>query len=113
MNLPNTVLTAFSAGRRHHLRAMWVVGMAPWLAWAQPASAQAVLPAARSLPDELAAALQQGQALVVMVSLEGCAFCRTVRQSHLAPMSREGKVVVQVDMRSAQSVRDFDGRIVT
>ena len=48
-----------------------------------------------------------------MVSLEGCPFCRMVRQSHLAPMQRAGAVVVQVDMRSAQAVRDFDGQMTT
>jgi hypothetical protein len=84
------------------------------LSW--PLGAQspgAVLPAARALPDELALALHKGQPLVVMVSLEGCPFCRMARQSHLAPMHREGGVIVQVDMRSAQAVRDFDGRMST
>lgn len=73
----------------------------------------AVLPAASSLPDELALALRQGRPLVVMVSLEGCPFCRIARQSHLAPMHREGGAIVQVDMRSAQAVRDFDGQMTT
>lgn len=73
----------------------------------------AVLPVARSLPDELAQALRQGRPLVVMVSLEGCPFCRRARQSHLAPMHREGGVIVQVDMRSPQPVRDFDGQMST
>jgi thioredoxin-related protein len=76
-------------------------------------SPSAVLPSARALSDELAAALRQGQPLVVMVSLEGCPFCRIARQSHLAPMHREGGAIVQVDMRSAQAVRDFDGRMTT
>ena len=47
--------------------------------WAWRAHAQtppAVLPAARSLPEELSAALRHGQPLVVMVSLEGCIFCK-------------------------------------
>ena len=60
----------------------------------------AVLPPSRSLQDELAAALRQGRPLVVMVSLEGCPFCRIARQSHLVPMHREGGLTVQVDMRS-------------
>ena len=84
----------------------------PLLAPAQAAPA-AVLPSARALPEELAQALQRGQPLVVMVSLEGCVFCRIVRQSHLAPMAREGFPLVQVDMRSAQAVRDFEGRMTT
>lgn len=76
-------------------------------------SSHSALPAARSLPDELAAALRRGQPLVVMVSLEGCPFCRVARQSHLAPMHREGGAIVQVDMRTTQPVRDFDGKMVT
>jgi hypothetical protein len=78
---------------------------------AQPA--HAALPAARSLPDELAVASRLGQPLVVMVSLEGCPFCRIARQSHLVPMHREGGAIVQVDMRSAQPVRDFDGKMTS
>lgn len=73
----------------------------------------ALLPPSRALTDELAQALQRGRPLVVMVSLEGCPFCRIARQSHLLPMQREGQVIVQVDMRSAQPVRDFDGRMST
>jgi len=76
-------------------------------------TAHAALPAARALPEELAAALQRGQPLVVMVSLEGCPFCRIARQSHLLPMLRDGFPIVQVDMRSAQSVRDLEGRMTT
>ena len=81
--------------------------------WVAAQTLPAVLPAARSLPDELALALRQGRPLVVMVSLEGCPFCRIARQSHLAPMHREGGAIVQVDMRSAQAVRDFDGQMTT
>ena len=72
-----------------------------------------MLPPAHTLADELAAALRQGQPLVVMVSLEGCIFCKIARQSHLAPMHRQGQPIVQVDMRSAQTVMDFDGRQTT
>ncbi len=73
----------------------------------------ALLPPSRSLPEELAAALRRGQPLVVMVSLEGCIFCRIARQSHLAPMYRQGQPIVQVDMRSVQTVLDFEGRVTT
>ena len=76
-------------------------------------TAHAALPVARALPEELAAALQRGQPLGVMVSLEGCPFCRTARQSHLLPMLRDGFQIVQVDMRSAQGVRDLEGRMTT
>ncbi len=48
-----------------------------------------------------------------MVSLEGCIFCKIARQSHLVPMHRQGQPIVQLDMRSAQLVTDFDGRQTT
>lgn len=101
----------FPNERRTLCLSLMTVGVAPALAVAQ--TPPAVLPPARSLPDELALALRQGRPLVVMVSLEGCPFCRIARQSHLAPMHREGGVIVQVDMRSAQAVRDFSGQMTT
>lgn len=81
------------------------------LAWsAAPAAHAAVLPAAQSLATELAQALRAGKPLVVMASLDGCPFCRVVRDNYLAPLLREGAVaVVQLDMLSAQAVNGFDG----
>jgi hypothetical protein len=73
----------------------------------------ATLPAAQSLPDELARALKNRQPLIVMVSLEGCVFCRQARQSHLSPMDKAGTVIVQVDLRSPQPVLDFAGKLTT
>lgn len=70
----------------------------------------ATLPAPVALDHALARALEKGNPLVVMVSLEGCPFCRVARDSYLAPLHREGSVAVyQIDMRSAQAVRDFSG----
>ncbi len=71
------------------------------------------MPAAQSLPDELARAIHNKQPLVVMVSLDGCVFCRQARQSHLSPLQKAGTVIVQVDMRSAQPVLDFAGKLTT
>jgi thioredoxin-related protein len=75
--------------------------------------AAASLPVAQSLPDALARAIQSKQPLIVMVSLEGCVFCRQARQSHLSPMHKAGTVIVQVDMRSNQPVLDFSGQLTT
>jgi thioredoxin-related protein len=80
--------------------------------WAQSGRA-ATLPAAQSLPDELARALKNKQALIVMVSLEGCVFCRQARQSHLSPMALSGTTIVQVDLRKNQAVLDFAGKLTT
>jgi hypothetical protein len=73
----------------------------------------AVLPSAQSLPDELARALKNRQPLMVMVSLDGCVFCRQARQSHLSPMHKAGTPIVQVDMRNNQPVLDFAGKLTT
>lgn len=72
-------------------------------------AAQTALPAAKSLVDELALALKGGSPLVVMVSLDGCPYCKTVRENYLSPLrEQEGLVVVQVDMRSAAPLLDFN-----
>ena len=74
----------------------------------------ATLPPAISLPDELARALEADSPLLVMVSLEGCPFCKIVRESYLAPLRQEqGLPVLQVDMRSQRSVRNFNGSTTT
>ena len=68
------------------------------------------LPSARSMRDELTLAIKAGQPLVVLVSLDGCPFCRTVRDHHLSPLrTQQGLPVVQLDMGSAAAVHDFDG----
>lgn len=106
-------MTPLLPTRRRLLRTAWLW---PWGGWAvaqTPAPPASALPSARALGDELAQALAQGQPLTVMVSLEGCVFCRIARQSHLLPMARAGQPIVQVDMRSAQPVRDFEGRWTT
>ena len=94
----------------------WLLQMGASLAatpvWAQTGRA-ATLPAAQSLPDELAQALKKKQPLIVMVSLDGCVFCRQARQSHLSPMALAGTAIVQVDMRNNQPVRDFAGKLTT
>lgn len=68
------------------------------------------LPVPSSLPDELVTALKKGGPLLVMVSLEGCPFCKIVRENYLAPLQRQGGLaVVQIDMRNRQMVQDFSG----
>lgn len=77
-------------------------------------AAPATLPASISLPDELAQALKRGEALVVMVSLPGCPYCKITRENYLGPMhAQDGLSVVQVDMQSRQRVKDFKGVVVT
>ena len=71
------------------------------------------LPSTTSLPEALAKALQSKQPLVVMVSLQGCPFCKVVRESYLRPLFEAGLPVVQIDMREARTLVDADGSTVS
>jgi thioredoxin-related protein len=109
-SIPN--MFSSSALRRRDWLLQVGVSLAVTPVWAQSGRAVS-LPAAQSLPDELAQALKKKQPLVVMVSLDGCVFCHQARQSHLSPMHREGTAIVQVDMRNNQPVLDFAGKLTT
>lgn len=88
--------------------------MAAGLAWAVRPAAAAQLPTPVSLQEELAQALGRKQPLVVMVSLDGCPFCKVARDHYLAPLRElEGLPVVQLDLRSPRAVRDFKGQATT
>ncbi len=74
----------------------------------------ASLPAPQSLAEELDRALRLRRPLLVMASLDGCPFCKTVRDHFLAPLRAEtGQPIVQLDMGSSQPVSGFDGRAGT
>ncbi len=63
---------------------------------------------------DLKKALELGHPLLVLVSLAGCGYCKQVRENYLAPMRvREGLQVVQIDMRTADTVVDFDGQVLS
>jgi hypothetical protein len=96
-------------------RCLLVAGCAlVWAGGSAAADAPApLLPWSVSLKDELAAALRRGKALVVMVSLEGCPFCRQVRDSHLVHLRREGQPIVEVDIQRPLPLVGFDGRATT
>jgi hypothetical protein len=97
--------------RRSVLR---LAGLLGWPVWAgSQGMVAAVLPAAQSLREELAVALKKKQPLVVMVSLEGCPYCRIARQSYLLPLHQNGLDIVQLDMNSAQPLQEFSGRTTT
>ena len=109
---PSSLLLPTPNWRRRDWLAAACLAAVPLSALAQPAGG-ASLPAAQSLPDELARALKNRQPLIVMASLDGCVFCRQARQSHLSPMHKAGTVIVQVDLRSKQQVLDFAGQPTT
>ena len=72
----------------------------------------ATLPRALDLQRELATALARQQPLVLMVSLDACAYCHIVREHHLVPLQQQGLPVVQVDMRSRRPLKGLDGRLI-
>jgi thioredoxin-related protein len=77
------------------------------------AAVTVTLPTTESLAVSLAQALRVKQPLVVMVSLQGCAFCKVVRENYLQPLRVSGLQVVQVDMRDNRALVDFDGVALT
>ena len=81
-----------------------------------PVAAQGRVELARAvdLPAQLRSALASRRPLVVMISLDGCPFCREVRDAHLGPLrDTEGQPVVQLDMRSTRAVTALDGSSTT
>lgn len=77
-----------------------------------PPRPPAALPVPASLQTAAQAARAQGEPLVVMVTLAGCAFCEVVRNHYLGPMLRRGEVqAVQIDMLDRRTpLLDLQGR---
>ena len=96
-------------------RTLLLLAAALGLARAGPLQAASlVLPVPESLEVALLLALRAGYPLTVMVSLEGCPFCRVVRDSYLrALLQQEIHAVVQIDMQSSRALRDFWGAATT
>ena len=101
----------------NRLRRALAAGLATGLALARlPVAAQGRVELARAadLPRELSRALSAGRPLIVMVSLDGCPYCRAVRDGHLGPLRDEQRQpMVQLDMRSPQAVVALDGAATT
>jgi thiol-disulfide isomerase/thioredoxin len=93
--------------RRSALLLAWGPTMAVLCPWRAALAATPSLPVARALDEDLARAVQQKKPLIVMVSLEGCPFCKMVRDSYLPSVQREQKLmVVQLDMHNNTPVKD-------
>ena len=75
----------------------------------------AALPTPASLRGAAQAAAALGEPLVVMTTLAGCPYCDLVRNHHLLPLRREGKVqAVQIDTRDRTSnLQGFQGENTT
>ena len=79
------------------------------------APSPATLPTPASLRGAAQAAAALGEPLVVMTTLAGCPYCDLVRNHHLLPLRREGKVqAVQIDIRDRTSnLQGFQGENTT
>ena len=78
--------------------------------------AAATLPPAKDLHADAATARREHLPIVILVSLDGCPHCETVRRSHLLPLLRAKNPAVilrQVELRSSATLVDFDGRKTT
>ena len=73
------------------------------------------LPSPASLRAAGQAAAAKGEPLVIMTTLTGCPYCDLVRDHHLQPLRKAGKVVaVQLDVRDRRStLQGFDGQTTT
>lgn len=105
-------------GRRRHgsilRRALILSPFAASLAGLHGLARAATLPSPASLQDAVAQSASRRQPLLVLASLEGCPYCRMVRDSHLAPLRAEENLpVVQLDLGSDRAVIDFEGRPTT
>jgi len=72
------------------------------------------LPPVTDIAAQTAAPAQQGEPLVVLVSLPGCTYCETVRRNYLAPQASAGEITArELDMTADTPIRDADGTMTT
>ena len=76
------------------------------------------LPALSSWAAAASLAQKAHVPIVVMVSLEGCGFCKIVRQSHLLPLEAMEKtkpraIVRQIEINGMQMVLDVNGKAIS
>lgn len=99
--------------RRAALRLGAAAAAALALPGAVRAAGRPALPQAVSLAADIARAAAARKALVVLVSLEGCPYCRLVRESYLLGLHAAGQPVVQVEMGRSLPLVDAQGRATT
>ncbi len=95
----------------HFTRRQWLGAAAACAVVVSGLAQAAPLPISEALAVDLNRALSRGVPLLVMVSLDGCPYCKIVRENYLAPLhEREGLAVVQINMRNKATVADFSGK---
>lgn len=84
-------------------------GLAAWTVNQSFASSLALL-RPLSLVAELQRAVTARKALVVMVSLDGCPYCKLVRESYLVHLKAGGQPIVQLELVGNIPLQDLRGR---
>ena len=87
-----------------------------WAAWLNTTATAAgrELPKSESLKADIAAALKTSKPLVVLVSLDNCAFCKIARENYLLPLISEQSIaVVQVNVGHTTAIVDPLGKRTT
>lgn len=74
---------------------------------------ESALPLPVSLPEVAAAAAQQGEPLVLLISLAGCPYCELVRRNYLLPAREQGVAAWQLNMGDRlRPLIGFDGQAI-
>lgn len=84
-------------------------GLAAWTVNQSFASSLALL-RPLSLAAELQRAVTARKALVVMVSLDGCPYCKLVRESYLVHLKAGGQPIAQLELVGNIPLQDLRGR---
>lgn len=80
---------------------------------AKPALSHYGLPLLTDLQQSLQQVAAKSQPLVLMVTLEGCAYCKLVRQNYLPEWLDKGLTILNLDMTSNAPMTDEAGRSTT
>lgn len=96
---------------QHCVGVALLCGLLPFDVLAAPLSE---IPAARSLKDEIAAAIKMRSPLIVFVSLDNCPFCKIARNNYLLPLMNEQSIsIVQINFRHTSPVVDWQGKTMS
>ncbi len=82
------------------------------------ANCHPMLPLATDLAADGIDSKRNGAPLIIMLSLQGCPHCDSVRRSHLLPLLNDPTsiarpIVRQVEINGSAQLRDFDGSTIT
>jgi thioredoxin-related protein len=80
---------------------------------ARPVLSHYGLPMLTDLQQSLQQVAAKSQPLVLMVTLEGCAYCKLVRQNYLPEWLDKGLTILNLDMTSNAPMADEVGRSTT